>query len=302
MIQELAWRDYWQQVAITKRDFINNDLKHPQTEIHTEELSSAISSGKTGIIAIDKAINNFYETGYLHNHVRMYVASISCNIARNHWQLPAKWMYYNLLDADWASNNLSWQWVCGANSHKKYFANQENISKYCGTDQHNTFLDHPYDKLPYLDVPKALIDTNIPSFENWYPTTETIKIDKNKPTYIYNFYNLDPVWDKDIDANRILLLEPSHFLEYPVSQKVLSFVLELANNIDGVQIYVAEFDSVLQLCHQDKIYFKEHPLFNHYKGNKVSRDWMTDVTGYYPSFFKFWDRVKKQLFLSKYTL
>ena len=57
----------------------------------------------------------------------MYVASIACNIAQSHWIVPAKWMYYYLLDADWASNSLSWQWVAGTNL-KKYFANQQNIN------------------------------------------------------------------------------------------------------------------------------------------------------------------------------
>ena len=55
----------------------------------------------------------------------MYIASIVCNIAKSHWKLPTKWFYYYLLDGDLASNNLSWQWVCGANSSKKYYANQE---------------------------------------------------------------------------------------------------------------------------------------------------------------------------------
>ena len=71
----------------------------------------------------------------------MYIASIVCNIAKSHWKLPSKWFYYYLLDGDLASNNLSWQWVCGANSSKKYYANQENINKFCFTKQKNTFLD-----------------------------------------------------------------------------------------------------------------------------------------------------------------
>ena len=42
----------------------------------------------------------------------------------------ANWMYFYLLDGDLASNSLSWQWICGANSNKKYIANQDNINKY----------------------------------------------------------------------------------------------------------------------------------------------------------------------------
>ena len=85
-IQELAWRDYWQQIAISKKTAINEDLKHAQTPIANHSISDAIVEAKTGIIAIDKAISKFYETGYLHNHVRMYVASIACNVGQNHWK------------------------------------------------------------------------------------------------------------------------------------------------------------------------------------------------------------------------
>jgi len=138
-IQELAWRDYWQQLWIAKGDSINKDLKNKQTPVSNNSISKVIVEGKTNIIAVDKAIKQFYKTGYLHNHLRMYIASIACNVANSHWKVPAKWMYYHLRDADWASNALSWQWVAGANSNKKYIANQDNINKYCLTNQKIAF-------------------------------------------------------------------------------------------------------------------------------------------------------------------
>jgi hypothetical protein len=49
-----------------------------------------------------------------------------------------------------------------------------------------------------------------------------------------NAYNMDPLWRKDMDANRVLLLEPSHYNKYPVSNKVLDFVLSLSQNINGI--------------------------------------------------------------------
>ena len=112
-IQELAWRDYWQQVWISKGNLINTDLKHNQFPVTNNLLPKAIFDASTGITAIDKSILKLYDIGYMHNHLRMYVASIACNIAQSHWMIPAKWMYYHLLDADWASNSLSWQWVAG---------------------------------------------------------------------------------------------------------------------------------------------------------------------------------------------
>jgi deoxyribodipyrimidine photo-lyase len=118
----------------------------------------------------------------------MYTASLVCNIAKSHWYHPAQWMYYHLLDGDWASNACSWQWVAGANSSKKYYANQENINKYSYTNQVNTFLDTSYEMLETMEVPDSLVDTEKIEFQKVLPENSTIKIDSAMPTYIYNYY------------------------------------------------------------------------------------------------------------------
>ncbi len=294
-IQELAWRDYWQQIWIAKGNSINIDLKQIQNPISNSEISKAIVEGGTGIEAIDDAISNFYQTGYLHNHVRMYIASIACNTAQSHWKLPAQWMFYHLLDADWASNALSWQWVAGSNSHKKYYANQENINKYCHTNQKNTFLDVPYSAFDTLEIPNVLKDTAPLNLETPLPSSDPIHTEKTRPTLLYNFYNLDALWKKDISANRILLLEPSHFKNYPVSQKTIDFVLAISKNIPNIQVYVGEFDDLVKFYSLTNILFKEHPLNKHYIGTEEPREWMFGVSGYYPSFFAYWKKCRKEL-------
>ncbi|MGB5666548.1 MAG: FAD-binding domain-containing protein [Maribacter sp.] len=294
-IQELAWRDYWQQIWISKGDAINADLKNRQNPISNTSIPKAIVNARTGIEAIDTAINTFYNTGYLHNHLRMYIASITCNIGYSYWKLPAQWMYYHLLDADWASNALSWQWVAGANSNKKYYANQENINKYCYTHQKDTFLDVSYDVFSKLKTPEILRDIAILNLETTLPTSTPIIINETLPTLLYNFYNLDPLWKKDISANRILLLEPSYFKQYPVSQKTIDFVLALSGNIKNIQVYVGEFDALVRSYTFRNIYYKEHPINRHYSGFEEPREWIFDVKGYYPSFFTFWKKCKKHL-------
>ncbi|MDB4293657.1 deoxyribodipyrimidine photolyase [Maribacter sp.] len=294
-IQELAWRDYWQQVWIAKGNAIDSDLRHSQPEVRNEEMPRAVFEGKTGIQAIDSAIKDFYRTGYMHNHLRMYVASIACNLGKSHWKIPAQWMYYHLLDADWASNALSWQWVAGANSNKKYVANQENINTYCYTAQSNTFLDIPYEALPTIQIPNLLIDTLVPELLTPLPEKKKITIDSKLPTLLYSFYNLDPLWKADVAVNRILLLEPSHFIKYPIGQKSMDFMLDLSQNIKKIQVYVGEFDELITEYTNIDVYFKEHPSNMHYKGNQEPRDWMFNVTGYYPSFFAFWKKCKKEL-------
>ena len=293
--QELAWRDYWQQVWIHKGDAINKDLKNEQEKVTHHKIPKAIIEAKTSIEAVDTSIEELYNTGYIHNHVRMYTAAIACNIGQSHWLTPAKWMYYHLLDGDWASNALSWQWVAGANANKKYFANQENINKYCHTEQKDTFLDVPYSAFDKMDIPDKLKETDSLNLQTNLPETDPdFQIDESKPIYIYNWYNLDPEWDTEIDANRVLLLEPEIFKQYPVSDKSVTFMLDLAKNISGIQIYTGSFESLKKEYPNTGFHYKEHPL-NNYTGTEHPRDWMFSVKGYFSSFFSFWKKCKKEL-------
>ena len=67
-IQELAWRDYWQQVWVSKGTAINTDLKHLQQPVSNHSISKSIVQASTTIEAVDSAIESLYSTGYMHNH------------------------------------------------------------------------------------------------------------------------------------------------------------------------------------------------------------------------------------------
>ena len=234
-LQELAWREYFQRVWQAKGDTLSTDLKQPQANVVHKQMSKAIVDSNTGISAIDKKILEFYETGYMHNHVRMYIASIACNIGKAHWSAPAQWMYYHLLDGDLASNTCSWQWVAGTFSSKKYYCNQENIDRYTRSSQVATFLDTTIETLRSAPIPDSLKSTVELNLKTVLPGISKPNIDANKPTLIYNSYNLDPLWRKNEDVNRILLLEPSHFQKFPVNEKVLEFIINLSLNIPTCQ-------------------------------------------------------------------
>jgi deoxyribodipyrimidine photo-lyase len=113
-VKELCWRDYFQRVAQHKD--LNSDIRKPQSPVKQHGVPVSIIDATTGIEGVDVSICGLYETGYMHNHCRMYTASIVCNVAQTHWLQPARWMYYHLLDGDWASNVCSCQWVAGSNS------------------------------------------------------------------------------------------------------------------------------------------------------------------------------------------
>ena len=293
-IQELAWRDYWQLTWKYSEKSIDDDFKHVQTDVSNHLMPEAIQKGTTGIVAIDSAIAEFYETGYMHNHMRMYIASICCNIAKSHWSVPAKWLYAHLLDGDAASNQLSWQWVAGTFSGKKYYANQENINRYCHSSQTATFLDVPYEAFDVLPIPEVLSVLDSFEMRTDLDVSNPTLID-GKRTLIYNYYNLDPSWYADTDVQRVLLLEPTHFEKYPISKKCIDFMMDLSKNIKNIQVFVGEFVELKAALNNSELVFKEHPTSSHYKGTEESRAWLTDVTGTYNSFFAYWKRAKKQL-------
>jgi deoxyribodipyrimidine photo-lyase len=294
LVKELCWRDYFQRVAQEKD--IDQDIKQPQAPVLNHAMPLSIVNGTTGITGIDQSIQALYDSGYMHNHCRMYTASVVCNIAGSHWRHPAQWMYYHLLDGDWASNACSWQWVAGANSSKKYYASQENINKYTHTDQHHTFLDKPYDILQQLEVPDVLMPTGTFQPEPLQFTSAALQINDRLPTFLYNYYNLDPLWHEGEAGNRILLIEPDIFNQYPISKKCIEFMLGLSQNIPGIQVYAGSFQALSEQVRESKIYYKEHPFNRHYQGIQEERDWIVpEVKGYYPSFFAFWKKVEKRL-------
>lgn len=296
LIQELAWREYFQRVWQQLEDDIFDDIKRTHTGVNNRQIPAALVNAATGIESIDKSINELYQTGYMHNHLRMYVASIATNVARSYWDMPSRWMYYHLLDGDIASNTCSWQWVAGSFSTKQYFANQENINKYTGSKQVNSFLDKPYDEMPLQNIPVQLTTLTSPELVTCLPEKKIPFLNEHFPTLLYTSYNLDPEWKKDLEANRILVLEPSHFRQFPVSDKVLAFILQLASNIEGIQVFVGEVNEIPGLNNSKAIYSKEHPAFKHFPGIKDERDWLfPEVKHFHNSFFSYWKRCERYL-------
>ncbi len=89
--------------------------------------------GRTGIDCFDAWVEELIETGYLHNHARMWFASIWIFTLKLPWQLGADFTYRHFIDGDPASNTLSWRWVGGLHTKgKTYLARRDNIAGYTG--------------------------------------------------------------------------------------------------------------------------------------------------------------------------
>lgn len=299
LISELAWREFFHRVWEDKQDQIFDDLRFDQTKVNHYQLPTNIVEATTKINAIDSAIKNLYQTGYLHNHERMWLASIICNVARTTWYPPAKWLYYHLLDGDLASNTLSWQWIAGTFSSKKYYANQENINKYSRTKQLNTFIDINYEQFELLPVPSELQDRTETNLKTALPTSTINQIPtETKQVFLRSSWNLDPDWHADKDGLQILVFEPSHYREWPISPKRLDFILELAAEIPNLKIFVGEITELLptKKINDLNIITQSYPTTSHWPGKHEDRSWLfPEIKGYYKNFFSFWKDAKKSI-------
>lgn len=296
-LQQLAWREYFQRVWWAMGEDIFQDIKHPQPSVSHHQLPKALLEGTTGIKQIDQSIQQLTKTGYLHNHARLYTAMLACNIGRAHWFMPAQWMYYHLLDGDIASNTLSWQWVAGSFSNKKYYANQDNINHYGGLTQSESYLQLGYDQLPQLAIPEALKEITQPIFTTPLPITQKPLLDNTLPLALYTSYQLNPHWRAAENLNRLLILAPSHFNKYPVSAQVIAFVLDLAQNlIPGIQIFVGEVEDIPGIANFPAIYHQQHPLTQDFPGTATPANWMFPEASYRgQGFFGYWKQCEKTL-------
>jgi deoxyribodipyrimidine photo-lyase len=281
LIQELAWRDFFQSVYLSKGQAIFSDLKYPQLNVISEDLPQAILEATTGITAIDTAIKKLYSAGYIHNHERMWIASIVCNVASTSWLTGAKWMYHYLLDGDVASNMLSWQWVAGSFSSKKYYANQENINKYSGSKQFGTFLDASYEGLNEINVPQILQNRSKLSLKTKLSIPEKYQYgSKNKANLTIITKNTINNKLSSEDSDCILHLDIDEQKLFPISQARLDFLVSVIEmELPTCKILLASTEEMSRISGK------------YTEVTQPKQDRMFPLlTNYYPSFFKFWDK------------
>jgi deoxyribodipyrimidine photo-lyase len=134
-IQEVYWRSYWkgwlemrpQVLARFNQDRLALNQEVAEDHALAQRLTRA-KTGDTGIACFDAWVRELTTLGWLHNHARMWFASIWIFTLELPWQLGADFFFKHLLDADVASNTLSWRWVAGLHTKgKHYMAHANNI-------------------------------------------------------------------------------------------------------------------------------------------------------------------------------
>ena len=137
-IQEVCWRTYWKgwletRPGIWTRFQAERDVARAEMNGGLAKALRTAEAGATGIEGFDDWARELVETGYMHNHARMWFASIWIFTLRLPWTLGADFFLRHLVDADPASNTLSWRWVAGLQTRgKTYLASADNIARYTG--------------------------------------------------------------------------------------------------------------------------------------------------------------------------
>jgi hypothetical protein len=144
-IQEVLWRTYWKgwlELRPTVWTDYLNELKKIREEFKDNANYKKAIEGNTNIECFNEWINELKENNYLHNHARMWFASIWVFTLELPWQLGAEFFMKHLYDGDAAANTLGWRWVAGIQTQgKNYLASEWNIKKFTNNRFNNIKLN-----------------------------------------------------------------------------------------------------------------------------------------------------------------
>ena len=170
-IQEVLWRTYWKGWMELRSgvwdDYLIN-LKRIKEEFRNNEDYLNAIEGKTQIECFNEWVNELKTFNYLHNHTRMWFASIWIFTLELPWQLGAEFFMQHLYDGDAASNTLGWRWVAGIQTQgKHYLASEWNIKKFTNNRFENIKLNE--------NAPPKINDKNYTILHKTFENPENIE-------------------------------------------------------------------------------------------------------------------------------
>ena len=224
-IQEVLWRTYWKG-WLELRPSVWSDYIISLNSIrdkYKEDINylKAIE-GKTNIECFDEWVKELKTHNYLHNHTRMWFASIWIFTLDLPWQLGAEFFLKHLYDGDAASNTLGWRWVAGIQTQgKHYLASEWNIKKFTNNRFQNIKLNE--------NAPPKMADKTYSIIKNDF-INPTINEDKTliifENSLSFEISNL-----KEFKFNKIILVVNSNeFRQVKLSDNVIKFKSELIND------------------------------------------------------------------------
>ena len=282
---ELAWREFFHRTWQLHGDEIFEDMKQSQAGAEFNQLPTAIQTGTTGIEAIDECIHTLLNEGTLHNHARMWIAGITCNMARTWWPEPARWLHYHLLDGDIASNTLSWQWIAGTFSHKQYFANQDNVDKFSKRRQPQSWLDVPYEAFDDFAIPDVLRERQPLELENTLPGKPMESVQGH--VALRSLWDLNPRWQPDAE-HHFCFVDTDHAKQWPMSPIRWRFIEHWVNQCGATLVHGTE-QQMHSALKDATVHRREYPGCANWPGTPIERRWLYQLPQTpFPSFSKFW--------------
>ena len=246
-IQEIFWRVYWKG-WLELRPRVWHDFVNSESPVDHETLKKALA-GRTGIECFDDWVSEIKQRNYLHNHTRMWFASIWIFTLKLPWQLGAKFFLEQLLDGDAASNTLSWRWVAGVQTKgKHYLARSSNIYKFSNARYPNTELNEvapPIEESGDYDIqPNSLktkedqSNSQLLIFENdlHFKTREELYLKYSK-IYLLNLGNKErkiPLSENVISFKNSLLF--SFQTIFPNSEILVHDFEEIAMDLESIDV------------------------------------------------------------------
>lgn len=175
-VQEVLWRTYWKGWLEMRPSVWTQYQQERDRQLDSFPNARAIRSaeaGETGIEGFDDWARELVQTGYLHNHARMWFASIWIFTLRLPWALGADFFLRHLVDADAASNTLSWRWVAGLQTAgKTYLATGDNIAR---------FTNGRFVPKGLATIATMPVDVATPALR---PLPQAAFVDAHKPAYL----------------------------------------------------------------------------------------------------------------------
>lgn len=201
-LQEVLWRSYWKG-WLEWRPSVWQDYLLQLSGVSEEDRQRAqsVALGQSGCAVMDDFAQELRETGYLHNHARMWWASFWIHHQKLPWALGAEFFLKHLLDADAASNTLSWRWVAGLQTAgKTYLVRRDNIERY-----HHA---PPSKGMEMLDA----ITVSIPSEERAHERIESLDLTKSLPSTQRKTLILLHEEDLSIEQTALAKLQPERIV------------------------------------------------------------------------------------------
>ena len=157
-IRELGWREFAYHLLHhfphTTTQNLNPRFEHFDWAQVDPDALDAWQRGRTGVPIIDAGLRELWATGYMHNRVRMIVASYLTKHLRYHWLQGARWFWDTLVDADLANNTLGWQWTAGTGADAApYFRVFNPVTQAEKFDPKGTYIARWVPELASIPVP-----------------------------------------------------------------------------------------------------------------------------------------------------